>query len=108
LVDQLCGIRKVAKAQLEQLILIFSPTTLLRWHQTLVTKKWTFANTPKTVGRPALEPDMVALILRMARENRWGHRKIEGEMKKLVYQVSDKTISPVKWQLGGYWKSQTA
>jgi hypothetical protein len=51
----------------------------------LIKKKWTFATTPKTPGRPAIEPDMVTLILRMAQENQWGHRKIEGEMKKLGY-----------------------
>ena len=50
LVDQLCDMGKAGKAQLDQLILIFQPATLLRWHQALVKKKWTFANTPKTAG----------------------------------------------------------
>jgi putative transposase len=95
LVEQLGSIRKAGKARLEQLILIFSPTTLLGWHQTLVKRKWTFGNTPKRTGRPALNPETVALILRLARENRWGHRRIEGELNKLGYQVSDEAIRKV-------------
>jgi putative transposase len=92
LVDRLCGLGKAGKVRLEQLILIFNPETLLRWHQALIKQKWTFNNTPKTAGRPAIEPEMVQLILRMAQENRWGHRKIEGELKKLGYRISDETI----------------
>jgi putative transposase len=92
LLDQLCGMGRAGKAQLGQLILIFKPETLVRWHQALIKKKWTFASTPKTPGRPAIEPAMVTLILRMARENRWGHGKIEGEMKKLGYSISDEAI----------------
>jgi putative transposase len=92
LVDRLCGLGGAGKARLEQLILIFKPETLLRWHQALVKKKWTFLSTPKTPGRPAIEPAVVQLILRMANENRWGHRKIEGELKKLGYRISDETI----------------
>jgi putative transposase len=48
LVDPILGMRKAGKARLEQLILIFKPETLLRWHQALIKKKWTFANAAKT------------------------------------------------------------
>src|SRR5689334_220779 len=87
LVDRLCGLGQPGKTRLEQLILIFKPETLLRWHHALIKKKWTFANPPTRVGRAAIEPELVQLILRMAQENRWGHRKIEGELKKLGYQI---------------------
>jgi putative transposase len=92
LVDQLCGLGKASKARLEQFILIFKPETLLRWHQALVKQKWMLANSPKTAGRPAIEADIVQLILCMAHENHWGHRKIEGELKKLGYRISDEAI----------------
>ncbi len=92
LLDRLCNIGKTGKAQLEQLILVFKPETLIRWHQALIKKKWTFANTQKTPGRPAIDPNVVQLILRIAQENRWGHRKIEGELKKLGYSISDEAI----------------
>jgi hypothetical protein len=45
------------------------PDTILRWHHRLVACKWTQAQ-PR--GAPALASDVVALILRLARENpRW-------------------------------------
>src|SRR5688572_25592363 len=72
LLDRLCGLGRAGKAHLEQLVLIFKPETLLRWHQASIKQKWTFANSPKTPGRPPIEPEMVQLILRMAPENRWG------------------------------------
>jgi hypothetical protein len=85
LLDRLGSFAKLQKAQLEQLIPIFKPETLLRWHRELGHQKWTFSNTPKTRGRPSIEPEVVQLILRMARENLWGDDRIEGELKKLGY-----------------------
>ena len=53
LVEGMCRFGHAQKARLEQLVLIFKPDTLLRWHRDLVRKKWTFANTPKVPGRPS-------------------------------------------------------
>ena len=47
------------------------PQTLLRSHRELVRRKWTFRR-HKTVGRPALDPNIKDLIVRLGRENpRW-------------------------------------
>jgi putative transposase len=92
LIDRLHHFADLQKAQLAQLILIFKPETLLRWHRELVRQKWTFSNTPKTPGRPPTDPDVVKLILRMARDNRWGDDHIEGELKKLCFHISHETI----------------
>jgi len=68
--------------------------TILRWHRRLVTRKWTQA--PPRGGRPALASDVVALILRLARENpRWGYRRVQGELKKLGMSVSATSIRTV-------------
>ncbi len=75
--------------------MIFKPETLLRWHRELVKKKWTFANTPKRSGRPSTDPEIVELILRLARENRWGDDRIEGELKKLGDRVSHETVRKI-------------
>lgn len=47
------------------------PTTLLRWHRRMVRRRWTFDS--GAPGWPALDLDLVALVVRLARENpRWG------------------------------------
>ena len=68
-VENVCHLGHAQKARLEQLVLIFKPETLIRWHRDLVRKKWTFANTPKGLGRPATDAEIIQLILRLAREN---------------------------------------
>jgi putative transposase len=73
---------------------LVTPGTILRWHRRLVTRKWT--QPCCRGGRPPLAEHLVALILRLARENpRWGYRRIQGELKKLGVLVSATTIRTV-------------
>jgi transposase InsO family protein len=69
-----------------------TPATLLRWHRELVRRKWTFRRTGRP-GRPPIDPEVRALILRLARDNpRWGCVRIEGELRKLGIRASATTI----------------
>ncbi len=80
-------------------IFLVTPDTILQWHRRLVTRKWTQPR--RRGGRPTLAEHIVALILRLARENpRWGYRRIQGELKKLGIQVSATTIRTVLLQNG--------
>jgi hypothetical protein len=45
---------------------IAAPGTLLRWHRRLVAAKW---RQPRPPGRPPVPGELIALILRLAREN---------------------------------------
>jgi putative transposase len=66
---------------------LITPQTLLRWHRTLVRRKWTYGK-DGTPGRPPIDPQIVDLILGMARENsRWGCVRICGELRKLGIRV---------------------
>jgi putative transposase len=73
-------------------LFLVMPQTLLRWHRELARHKWTYTNTRKP-GRPPLDPEVVTLVLHMARENpRWGCVRISGEPRKLGIRVSATTI----------------
>src|SRR5674476_953710 len=67
------------------------PETLLRWHRSLVARKWTRPHRP--LGRPAIDPKVCKLILQMARENpRWGYLRLKGELGKLsLIHISEPT-----------------
>jgi putative transposase len=71
---------------------IFQPETVLRWHRELVRKKWTFPHKNK-VGRPSINKDLDNMVLRLALENpRWGYGKIQGELIKLSFKISQSTV----------------
>jgi transposase InsO family protein len=81
--------------QLRDVIRIFEPETVLRWHRELVRRKWTYPNKNKG-GRPSISKETESLILRLARENsRLGYGKIAGELLKLGFQVSLTTVRNV-------------
>jgi len=60
----------------------------------MVRRRWTFDS--GCPGRPALDRDLVALVVRLARENpRWGHLRIVGELAKLGVPVSETSVRNV-------------
>jgi hypothetical protein len=56
--------------------LLVQPATLLRWHRSLVRRRWTYLHRR---GRPAVTTELRSLVLRLARENpTWGYRRVHG------------------------------
>ncbi|HEY8777383.1 MAG TPA: integrase core domain-containing protein [Gaiellaceae bacterium] len=71
-----------------------SPRTLLRWHQRLVARRWTYPH--RGPGRPPVDRELQALVVRMARENpTWGYRRIVGELSGLGFSVSASSVRAI-------------
>ena len=55
---------------LEEVDTIFTPDTILRWHRTLVTKKWDYSERKeKKPGRPRIRQVIVDLTVKFAKQN---------------------------------------
>ena len=62
--------QKLGKKALEEVATIVKPDTILGWHRKLVAQKFDGSTQRKASGRPAIDPELEALIVRMAQENR--------------------------------------
>jgi len=78
----------------QQVLQIIQPDTLLRWHREGFRLFWKLkSRRPVQIQPRRLAPATIALIERMARENRlWGAERIRGELLKLNIQVAKRTI----------------
>ncbi|MHB8624836.1 MAG: integrase core domain-containing protein [Aggregatilineales bacterium] len=86
---------KQSTARLREVIRLFQPDTVLKWHRELVRRKWTH-RPPNRGGRPRTSMELETLIVRFVRENPdWGYGKLEGELRKLGYTLSEQTITDI-------------
>ena len=102
-----------ARQRLHQVMLIFKPDTVLRWHRELVRRIWTFRRKGNP-GRPGISSELEALIVRLAKENpRWGYGKIQGELFKLGHRLGATSVrnilkrhrvTPVSQRSTGSWR----
>jgi hypothetical protein len=84
---------------LSDVIRIFQPQTILKWHREWVRRKWTYRYRART-GRPKTDAEVERLVLPLARANDWGNGKIAGELLKLGVDISDQTIANMRKRHG--------
>jgi putative transposase len=77
-----------------EVVAIVQPETVIRWQRTGFRLFWTWKSRRPGLGRPAVAPDVRALIRTMARANPlWGAPRIHGELQKLGLEISQAAVS---------------
>jgi putative transposase len=88
--------QKLGKQALQDVATIVKPDTILAWHRKLVAQKFDGSTQRKAPGRPTIDPELEALVVRMAHENRsWGYDRIVGALANLGYTLSDQTVGNI-------------
>src|SRR5437588_6311077 len=87
---------KLGKQALQEVANLVTPDTILGWHRKLVAQKCDGSTQRQSPGRPTIAPELEALIVRIARDNRsWGYDRIVGALANLGYTVSAQTVGNV-------------
>jgi putative transposase len=74
-------------------LVIVQPDTVVRWHRAGWRRYWAWKSRRRRPGRPRLSPEIRLLIQRLARDNpRWGSVRIQGELRKLGFEVSAESV----------------
>ena len=88
--------KRLGKKALEEVATIVTPDTILAWHRKLIAQKFDGSQQRKALGRPKIDADVEALVVRMAQENRrWGYDRIAGALANLGYTGSDQTVGNI-------------
>ena len=88
--------KKLSKEALKEVASIVTPDTILAWHRKLVARKFDGSQQRKAPGRPPVDQELEALVVRMAQENRsWGYDRIAGALQHLGYTSSDQSVGNI-------------
>src|SRR6266508_2846324 len=88
--------QKLGKQALAEVAKMVTPDTILAWHRKLSAQKFDGSIQRQSPGRPRIDAELEALIVRMAQENRsWGYDRIVGALANLGHTVSDQTIGNI-------------
>ena len=85
--------KRLGRKYLAEVACVAKPETILAWYRRLIARKFDGSRHRSYPGRPSVGPEVKALILRMAQENKgWGYDRIAGALANLGHQLSDQTI----------------
>jgi putative transposase len=79
----------------KQALIIVTPETIVRWHRVGFRLYWKLISGSQAVlGRKRVSKELRELIFRMVAENpTWGAPRIHGELLKLGFDLSERTVS---------------
>jgi len=79
----------------KEVLYIVKPDTVVRWHRLGFKLYWRHISQKRTgKGKPMIDDEIIKLIYQLARENaNWRAPRIHGELKKLGFAVSERTVS---------------
>ncbi len=100
--DQLFWVflRRVWSRWVEVLVVV-KPETVVLWHRAGFRLYWRFLSRRREKGRTRISSELRQLLERMAKENpTWGAPRIHGELLKLGFEVSERTVSRYLAQVG--------
>jgi hypothetical protein len=81
-------------ACVEKILVIANPETVVGWHRAGFRLFWRLRSQAKSRGRPEIDVELRDLIRRLVEENPTrGAPRIHGELLKLVFDVSERTVS---------------
>src|SRR5271167_3364338 len=88
--------KRLGRKGLRAVACVAKPDTILAWYRRLVAKKFDGSKHRQYPGRPAVTPEVEALVVRRARENSgWGHDRIVGALTNLGHRLSDQTVGNI-------------
>lgn len=77
-------------------LVVVQPETVIRWHRKGFKLFWKVKSRKIRTGRPPVDPETRQLIKDMASANPlWGAPRIHGELLKLGFDISERTISNI-------------
>jgi hypothetical protein len=89
-------------------LILVKPETVVAWHRKAFRRHWTSLS--RRPGRSRVDAEIRELLVRMASENpTWGAPRIHGELLKLGFAVSERTVSrylprrPDRTHAAGEW-----
>jgi hypothetical protein len=62
--------KKLGRQALEEIATIVKPDTILAWHRKLIAQKFDGSQQCNAPGRPPIDAELEALVVRLAQENR--------------------------------------
>jgi putative transposase len=75
-------------------LIVVQPDTVVRWHRQWLRRRWTRCSMHSRPGRPSTNAAICLLVEQMIAANPlWGAPRIHGELGKLGFDVSERTVS---------------